>query len=119
MMNTNITSLDIPDGVTEVTVQFCASLTSVTIPGSVKEINAFLGCTSLTSLTIENGVEKITAYAFKDCPLTRVELPQSVTEVYVSSFRNSSELSVYMYRSTRLINEYPSLPVYTNFYRYR
>ena len=114
----SITSLDIPDSVTKIGMIHCQSLTNVKIPGSVKVIpsSAFAYCPSLTSVTIEDGVERIEEYAFSDCPLTTVNLPRSVVEVNVRSFRDSSDLSVYIYRSTRLINDYPSLPHASRFY---
>ena len=54
----------------------CISLTSITIPDSVTEIGeyAFRGCTSLTSVTIGNGVTSIGQRAFYNCT--------SLTEVY-------------------------------------
>ncbi len=49
--------------------QKCTSLTSVTIPDSVKLINggAFYGCTSLTSITIPDSVTSIGEAAFRNC----------------------------------------------------
>ena len=54
---TSLTSVTIPDSVTEIGVQafyYCTSLTSVTIPDSVTKIrqDAFVDCTSLTSVHI-------------------------------------------------------------------
>ena len=47
----------------------CKSLSSITIPNSVKEIGkgAFWDCTRLTSITIPNSVEIIGAFAFGGC----------------------------------------------------
>ena len=56
----------------------CSSLTSVTIPNSVRSIGggAFYKCTSLTSVTIPNSVTSIGDYAFEDCAsLISVEVP--------------------------------------------
>jgi len=47
----------------------CTNITSVTIPNSVTNIGyrAFSGCSSLTSVTIPNSVTSIGSHAFDDC----------------------------------------------------
>lgn len=47
----------------------CNSLTSITVPGSVKNVgdSAFEGCNSLTSVTIPDGVKSIGNYTFSGC----------------------------------------------------
>ena len=47
----------------------CSSLTSITIPDCVTNIDsfAFKNCSSLTSVTIGNGVTSIGSFAFYDC----------------------------------------------------
>ena len=67
----------------------CTSLTSVEIPNSVTEIGeyAFSGCTSLTSVEIPNSVTEIGKYAFANCDsLTYVKIPASVTKIADNSF---------------------------------
>ena len=62
----------------------CDSLTSVTIPDSVKSIGryAFYGCTSLTSVTIPDSVTSIGDEAFYGCTgLTSVTIGDSVTSI--------------------------------------
>ena len=66
----SITSVIVPDGVTEIGGQVfrgCTSLTSIAIPNSVTKIGyaAFEGCTSLTSIDIPNSVTEIDEYAFR------------------------------------------------------
>ena len=61
------------------------ALTSVTIPGSVKEIPpaAFMACVDLTEVILLEGVEEIAYDAFADCESLRdVTLPASVTKIY-------------------------------------
>lgn len=61
--------------------QGCTSLTSVDIPDSVTEIgeSAFRECTSLTSVDIPDSVTEIGHYAFKDCSdLTSVTIGKSL-----------------------------------------
>ena len=81
---TKLTSINIPDGVTDIDENAfgdCTNLTSINIPDSVTSIGdyAFKGCTSLTSINIPDSVISIGNYAFADCiSLTSVNLPDSV-----------------------------------------
>ena len=65
--------------------QNCTSLTTITIPGSVKSVgwSAFKDCTGLTGITISNGVTIIEGSAFNGCTgLTAITIPNSVTDIY-------------------------------------
>ena len=62
----------------------CSSLTSITIPSSVRNIgnNAFEYCTSLTSVTLPDGIQSIGNRVFSNCSsLKSINIPQSVTRV--------------------------------------
>ena len=91
----SLTSVTIPNSVKRIQMQAfrgCTSLTSVTIPYSVTEIEAgaFGGCTSLTSVTIPNSVTEIGGEAFSDCTsLTSVIIPNSVTEIGINAFEGT------------------------------
>jgi len=64
--------------------QYCASLTSVTMPDSVTSIlnYAFWDCTSLNSVTLSNRLTNITNWAFYNCKsLTGLTIPDSVTGI--------------------------------------
>ncbi|MDE6373868.1 MAG: leucine-rich repeat domain-containing protein, partial [Clostridia bacterium] len=68
----NITSISIPNSVTQVgryAFRGCSGLTSITIPDGVTYIGSstFSGCSSLTSITIPNGVTYIDSSAFSGC----------------------------------------------------
>ena len=79
-------SYTIPNSVADIGSAFygCSSLTSVTIPNSVTNIenSAFGNCTSLTSVTLGNSVTYIDDFAFFGCTsLTNVTIPNSVTSI--------------------------------------
>ena len=82
----DIVTLNIPNGITKIkdyAFADCTSLTSVTIPNSVTSIcsNAFNNC-GFTEITIPNSVTTIGIYAFNYCRnLTSVTIPNSVTSI--------------------------------------
>jgi hypothetical protein len=60
-MGTGLTSVTIPEGVTDIKAfafRDCKNLTSVTLPRSLKRVgsSAFRGCTSLTDVIIPSGI---------------------------------------------------------------
>jgi len=88
---------------------YCASLTNVTIPGSVRTIggDTFAYCTRLASVTISNGVYSIGGDAFAYCPvLASIAIPSSVTNIGVSAFYYCTSLpSVTIPGSVRSISD--------------
>ncbi len=101
--NGSDTEINIPselDGKTvtcvgELVFASCKSLTSVTIPGSVKRLEdfAFCDCSNLTSVTINNGLEKIYAEVFKNCDsLTDIVIPENVTKIEGAAFSSCEKL---------------------------
>ena len=74
----------------------CTSLSSITIPNSVKSIgnNAFRGCSGLTSVSIGNSVTSIGYNAFYGCTsLTNVTIPTNVTSIDSYAFNNCTSLT--------------------------
>ena len=72
------------------------SLTSITIPNSVKTIGdkAFRGC-SIKSIDLPNGVTKIGMHAFFNCTnLTTITLPETITSIDYGAFKDCSNLEV-------------------------
>ena len=73
----------------------CSSLTSVSIPDSVKAIgpNAFSGCSALKTVEVGSGVETIGEWAFSGCTaLGSIALPDSVTSIGRNAFVACSSL---------------------------
>ncbi len=67
----------------------CYSLTSVTIPHSVKQINygAFANCSNLSSVIIPNSVTIIGRSAFENCSnLSSISIPNSVNTIENRAF---------------------------------
>lgn len=104
------------EGLTEISdyaFGYCSSMTSLTIPSSVKNIGyeAFYACSSLTTLTIPDGVETIENHAFSENEsLTKLVLPNSITSIGISAFSCCNNLTtVYTYIPTPFaISAFPS-----------
>lgn len=82
----------------------CKSLTSITLPNSVKSIGmgSFTYCESLTSITIPDSVKVIANMAFYHCEsLTEITLPNSVKSLGYYIFGNCFSLETISYNGTR------------------
>lgn len=94
-----LTSIDIPDTVTNIGVEAfcgCEGLTSITLSNSITDIGegAFMGCTSLTRVSIPNSVTRISGWVFSYCSgLTSIDIPDSVTSVDIEAFYDCKYLS--------------------------
>lgn len=94
-----VTSVTIPEGVTKIGSQAffnCSTLASVTIPSTVTSIgdNAFNLCIALTSAQIPAGVTSIGIGVFNSCQsLASVTIPEGVTSIGDSAFYNCKTLS--------------------------
>ena len=115
IMNTNITAITFPAGVTEIgdaaftacdkltditipdsittigrgAFAFCKNLTDITIPGSITTVreDTFAFCDKLSEVTILDGVTTIEGRAFVACNnLSKITIPDSVTFINGSAF---------------------------------
>ena len=97
--STGLTSVTLPDSITEIpdsAFSKCTSLTSVTLGNNVTSIGeaAFSGCTALTSLTLPDTLTSIEAVAFKNCTaLANLTLPETLTSIGAGAFENCTALA--------------------------
>lgn len=106
LRNTNVTSITVPEGITEIgaeAFQALKSLKSITLPESLTTIGygAFAGCTSLESITIPKNVTELPTPAtsnradglFANCTaLKSVTILGGVTEIPENTFNGCSAL---------------------------
>ena len=95
----NLTSMEIPEGITKVvpySFANCTSLTSVTLPSTLTGIgeSAFNGAKGLTEVTIPENVSILEGHAFANCSsLTNVHLPENLTSLYAYAFENCTSIT--------------------------
>jgi hypothetical protein len=97
---TSLTNVSIPNSVTNIDLYAFAycSLTGIAIPNSVTSIGdaAFEYCFGLTSVTIPNSVTSIGNVAFYGCPnLTKAIIGNGVTNIDGGAFEDDQAISVY------------------------
>ena len=108
----SLTSVTIPNSVKHIgydAFQDCRALTSITIPSSVLTIGnwGFEGCVSLRELTISNGVKSIGNNAFGNCDaLTSVTIPASVMSIGENAFFYCDALDTVVCYATTPPNEF-------------
>lgn len=98
--NTTLTSVSIPETVTELEYSAfmdCTSLTAVTIPSGLTKAgslgnSAFSGCSALTTVQFGSGLASIPEALFEGTGLKTVTLPESVTSIGSWAFANCAKL---------------------------
>lgn len=117
---TNLTSITIPDSVTSIgqsAFSQCSSLTSITLPDSLTSIesNTFNNCRSLTSITIPNGVTRIRDWAFYSCTnLTSVTIGNSVTSISNGAFHECKSLATIDFSSLAIVPTLANANIFNN-----
>ncbi len=97
--NTEITEVNIPEGVTRIEARAFRDakfITSITIPSSVTYIGreAFRGMHSLTSINIPQTITSIEPYTFQDCQaLPNISIPNGVKDIGYHAFRKCIALT--------------------------
>ena len=93
----NLTTIDLPTSVTEITYAFDYSgITEIVIPASVDVVSGFAYCTNLTTVTFEDGsnAKKIGRNAFEGCTnLTSFNIPEGVETIENGAFSGCSSLT--------------------------
>lgn len=96
MDNNKIESVLIPDTIAAIRMNAflgCDLLTSVTIPGSVKEIDySAFQCENLENIVLCSGVEEIGQWAFATSRIKNIVIPESVTKIGLGAFADCNEL---------------------------
>lgn len=96
--NTTLTSVTIPDSVTEIDGSFykCSNLQNVKGMKKVKNIasGSFSYCSRLTGITLPNTLETIGSYAFEHCTSLRsISIPASVKKISINPFSHCTSLT--------------------------
>ena len=96
---TRLTSITLPEGITELPqscFENCSSLTSVTLPKGITSLekSCFRGCSSLTSITLPEGITSLGESCFRGCSsLTSITLPEGITSLGCECFFECSSLT--------------------------
>ncbi len=123
---TDLTSINIPDGVQGIGDEAffgCTSLTSISIGKDVTSIGeyAFGSCSSLTSFTIGKGVASIGEGAFYGCSgLTSIDISESVKEIGFGAFDECENLTRVKLNSNAIAsNDYTSSNTISSIFGYQ
>ncbi|MBR3843996.1 MAG: leucine-rich repeat protein, partial [Clostridia bacterium] len=97
--NTEITGVDIPEGIESIGANAfagCIGLTQVVLPDSVTILGAsvFENCTGLWDVILSQGLEAIADSAFEGCTaLAGITIPNGITTLGASAFKGCTTLS--------------------------
>ena len=78
----------------------CSSLTYIKLPKTLKSVDGnnvygvFSGCTALQTVELEEGMTTIPSCLFRECPLSAITIPNTVTSIEIRAFADSGLVSV-------------------------
>lgn len=92
-----LTSITLPNSITTIPEQFLRSsksLESITIPNSVTSIedSAFFECSKLKTITLSNTLEDIGVYTFSETNIESIDLPNTLTTLGRFAFTSCTNL---------------------------
>ena len=106
-----VSNVIISEGVTSIGAGAfaCQSITSITIPDSVKIIGeqSFAGCKSLANIDFGIGLNEIGSFAFQDCTsLTDVIIPDNITIIDSGAFSASGLKNITLPNTITIIEDF-------------
>ncbi|UKK54284.1 leucine-rich repeat protein [Prevotella sp. E2-28] len=119
-VNSGVTSIEIPEGVTSIGIAFKEkeSLTSIIVPSTVQQLekNAFFGCSSLISVTLSEGLTYIGENAFYGCTqLPNITIPSTIISMGADAFMGCRNLKKITWNAKHCA-DFEASPFYTMLY---
>lgn len=91
-----LTDLQLPEGLITIegsAFSGCTVLKELTLPGSLKHVGEkVFGGSNIEIVHVEEGITELAPVMFADCPLTQVDLPNTLTTIQDAAFYNCTKL---------------------------
>lgn len=92
----HLTDLQLPEGLITIegsAFSGCTVLKELTLPGSLKHVGEkVFGGSNIEIVHVEEGITELAPVMFADCPLTQVDLPNTLTTIQDAAFYNCTKL---------------------------
>lgn len=92
----HLTDLQLPEGLITIegsAFSGCTVLKELTLPGSLKHVGEkVFGGSNIEIVHVEEGITELAPVMFADCPLTQVDLPDTLTTIQDAAFYNCTKL---------------------------
>lgn len=101
--NTDITNIQIPEGVTNISTNAfsrCGYLTEVILPSTLEVLDAtcFAWCSNLKNIELPSKLRTIRTYVFDSCAFENVTMPESIIDVLERSFGDMTSLKTVTFK---------------------